>query len=274
MKEVRIVTDDVLDGFDALADMYGHVPPLIMWRAWELATYRRHSLAEPVLDLGCGDGRFFARAFPSIGNVIGIDQDPGVVRAAAASGTYARVCEAPAHALPFDDRSFASAFANCSLEHMSHLDEVLREVHRVLRSGGEFLLSVVTDALVEWAPLRALLSACGAPEQGHAAQRRHEDYHHLVNPLSLSAWVQHLETAGFTPLEWTPVMPGAAGWTFVLLDQLWHVHTEDGEFGDTFADALQRASNHVRGSRRIFEGLLDMSREDDPCAGVVLRVRK
>ena len=43
---VGSAAEEILAGFDALADIYSHVPPLIMWRAWELAVYRHHTVAE------------------------------------------------------------------------------------------------------------------------------------------------------------------------------------------------------------------------------------
>jgi hypothetical protein len=47
---VDVTIPEILNGYDALADIYSHVPPLIMWRAWEFAAYRRHRLTGPVLD--------------------------------------------------------------------------------------------------------------------------------------------------------------------------------------------------------------------------------
>jgi len=84
MREVGVSRDEVLAGYDALADIYCHVPPLIMWRAWEVAGYRKYRLPEPVLDVGCGDGRFFRRVFPEIRDVVGVGIHvvaiPGLVR--------------------------------------------------------------------------------------------------------------------------------------------------------------------------------------------------
>ncbi len=91
MREVGVSQEEVLVGFDRLADMYGHVPPLIMWRAWELAAYCKYRLPEPVLDVGCGDGRFFRRVFPDIDVVVGVDLSETAVEAARRSGVYSAV---------------------------------------------------------------------------------------------------------------------------------------------------------------------------------------
>jgi ubiquinone/menaquinone biosynthesis C-methylase UbiE len=275
MREVSVSRDAVLAGYDALADIYGHVPPLIMWRAWELAGYRRYRLPEPVLDVGCGDGRFFRRVFPDISNVVGVDLSECVVEAARQSHVYRAVHVAPAHALPLPAEAVASVFANCALEHMDHLDQVLAEISRVLRPGGVFLLSVVTDTLVSWAPLRKLLEACHAAEAGRSAQARHEAYHHLINALPCAQWVARCERAGFRPLEWTPIAQGPAGWLFLLLDQLWHIERQGGgEFGDCIAERLLDTPNRRSGLRRMFEALLDMSMGASDHTGLILWLEK
>ena len=59
MKQILMEVDEVLRGYDAISAIYPYVPSVSLWRAWEFAAYRRYSLKEPVLDVGCGDGGFF-----------------------------------------------------------------------------------------------------------------------------------------------------------------------------------------------------------------------
>ena len=75
--------------------------------------------------------------------------NPTVVEAARRSAVYKRVHLAPAHRLGVDRETFASAFANCSIEHMDHLPEVLTSIRRTLRTGALFLLNMVTDKFNE-----------------------------------------------------------------------------------------------------------------------------
>jgi len=45
------------------------------------------------------------------------------------------------HRLPFDDGSFDTVFSSETLEHIFNVDEVLTELNRVLRSGGQLLMT-------------------------------------------------------------------------------------------------------------------------------------
>jgi SAM-dependent methyltransferase len=274
MHEISASHEEILAGYDALADIYSHVPPLIMWRAWEYALYRKFTLSEPVLDVGCGDGRFFRRVFPDVRHVVGIDHSDIAVDLAKQSGIYREVYQTPAHQLPFATGSMSSVFANCAVEHMDHIDEVLSEIHRVVRPGGGFLMSVVTDTFVSWAPLEGLLTVCDARVSGRAAQLRHQAYHHLVNFFPRDEWIARCERAGFRARQWAPMVAGSAGWVFLLLDQLWHMETAGGEFGDRFAATLQAIPKHAHGLRRMFEGLLEMSEGAQEYAGLVLWLEK
>ncbi len=270
IRQGGVTAREVLEGFDALADIYSHVPPLIMWRAWEHAVYRRYRLSGPVLDIGCGDGRFFDRVFPDLRDVTGVDLSADVVHHARHSGRYVAVHEAAADALPLPDASFNSAFANCSLEHMDNIDGVLAEVHRVLRPGGTFLFSVVTDRFVTRAPLQWVLDAAGAGDLGARAQRNHEAYHHLVNPFPLDEWIRRTQAAGLDVRESTPIVNGPAGWIFLLLDQLWHAERRGGEVGDEMIAWFEGNPHRGPGLRQMFEGLLTMAGEAQDHAGVVL----
>src|SRR5450631_41548 len=136
MKRRILSTREVLKGYDAVCELYSNIPPLSMWRAWEYAAYRKYRLKGRVLDLGCGDGRYFHLLWPKVRDVVGIDMEPAVADLARKSGFYREVLEVAAHELPFVDASFDAVFANCSLEHMDNLDQVLAAANRCLKPGG------------------------------------------------------------------------------------------------------------------------------------------
>ena len=99
-----------------------------------------------VLDLGCQYGSFPAHYTQA--TVIRLDRD-----APAAPG--ARFVQGDAARLPFATDSFDAVIANHSLEHFDQLDDVLREIGRIVRGGGALFVAVpdadtLTDRLYRW----------------------------------------------------------------------------------------------------------------------------
>ena len=180
-----LTPEQVMEGFDRVIQLYPYTPSLSMWRAWEVASYKRYTLREPALDVGCGDGVFFRLVWPEVRDVVGVDHDAGVVAMAQKSGVYREVLHAPARQIPVEPGLFKSAFANCSLEHMDGVGEVLREIYRSLEPGGDVLLSVGTDKLLQcgtrcriWA-----WSLGGVGLDSKVVNDYCRGYHHYVNPF-------------------------------------------------------------------------------------------
>jgi SAM-dependent methyltransferase len=269
MRQCILPLEEVLAGYDAVSQLYPHVPPMSMWRAWEYAAYRCYRLSEPVLDVGCGDGKYFRLIWPQIKDVIGVDMNPEVALAAQQSGVYREVHVAPAHQLPFSPECFASAFANCSLEHMDHLPMVLEGICHSLCPGGTFLLSVVTDKFIEWATLPLLIDQLGQPERARSLQAEYEAYHHLVNPFPPKVWVDQLEKAGFEVLEHIPIIPEMTSRLFLFLDHLWHVKTPGGEISNGLYPYLMTLPTFPQAFREVFKGVLQMERDWSVGSGAI-----
>lgn len=94
-----------------------------------------------VLDVGCGQGIDLAQYALAGADATGIDLTPRHVELArahvAALGLEARVVQGDAEALPFPDRSFDRVSSNGVLHHTPDMAAAVREIHRVLRPGGE-----------------------------------------------------------------------------------------------------------------------------------------
>jgi ubiquinone/menaquinone biosynthesis C-methylase UbiE len=106
-----------------------------------------------VLEIGCGSGRYALQIGQTIGcHVLGVDiNEPGVRTAtelAAKENLSERVkfalCDA-SKPLTYEDGQFDAVFSNDVLCHIPERPRLLKELFRVLHTGGRFLFS---DALV------------------------------------------------------------------------------------------------------------------------------
>jgi len=265
---------EIEEGYRAAAALYPWNPSMILWRGWEYAAYRRFELPEPVLDVGCGDGRFFRAVFPNCTDVVGVELDEAVAAAAKASGVYRAVHRIAADALPASTERFASAFANCSLEHMDHLAAVLRGIHDSLRPKAPLLCSVVTDRFTTWSPLPLVLEAAGAASIGREVQRGHEAYHHLVNALSRDGWRAAFQQAGFVVEDEMPIVPEMTARLFLFADQFVHLQSDDAEQGGRLSAYLQQFPSFHAGFERVLSGVLAMEANWQEGIGLVLWLRK
>jgi SAM-dependent methyltransferase len=75
-------------------------------------------------------------------DLVGIDPDPAEVGQARQLGIYSDVHVAGGERVPEPDGSFDWVLSNSVLEHIDHIEPVLSEVARVLRGGGQLLITV------------------------------------------------------------------------------------------------------------------------------------
>src|SRR5581483_5299308 len=206
--------------------------------------------------------------------VVGVDSDPRVAAAARASGVYRQVLDIAAQELPFGPGTFASAFANCSLEHMDDVDAVLTGIAGSLRPGASFLLSVVTDRFVEWDTLPALVAAAAGAHAATDLRRRYVDYHHLVNPLPPAAWMDRLAKAGFEVVEHVPIVPEFAGRLFLMIDHLWHLPAAMGELGTILAERVRSIPRFPHAFGKVLAAVAEMERDTLTGCGAVFHARR
>jgi ubiquinone/menaquinone biosynthesis C-methylase UbiE len=275
MDKVLLETQKILQGYDAVSTLYPFVPPITFWRAWEYAAYRRYKLPEPVLDVGCGDGRYFNLVWPNLKHVSGIDIEEGVILDAQKTGVYEQLLVTPASDLKFPDAHFASVFANCALEHMDDIDKVLSEIARVLQPDGLFLFSVVTEKNIDWTTLPLFINEINGKAKADSSIQDYIEYHHLRNPFRFEEWVRRITTAGFECLEYIPILPENTGKFFLFMDQLWHVKASNGsEIGQSITNHLEKFQNFPNAMRRILEGFVEMENDWSHGCGVVFLAKK
>lgn len=164
---------------------------------------------ERILDLGCGDGQLTARLAASGANIRAVDASPAMVAAARARGVAAD--EAQAEKLPYADASFDAVFSNAVLHWVRGQDEMISEVHRVLKPGGRFVAEMGGHGNVAAIHV-ALIAVLGR----HGYADAEEGVNYYPTP---EAYTRRLEHRGFT-VERMALIPrptpleesGMAGW--------------------------------------------------------------
>ncbi len=98
-----------------------------------------------LLDVGCGNGRYFRYFEDRRARAVGMDLFPGMLQAASRAGA-ARLVAASATSLPFGGESFDVVCLNHMLGFVSDRVEALDEARRVLRPGGTVAVTLNTRA--------------------------------------------------------------------------------------------------------------------------------
>lgn len=153
---------DSATGYDATAG------PMYLAGLWRLLPYVRPVPVPAVLDVGCGTGinlLEMARVLGPCRLLVGVDLSPGMVEVArlkaAATGIPALFMVADGESLPFPDQTFDFVVCNSVLHWLEDRARAVAEFARVLRPGGQLLLSCAAQpGFGEWtAVVQAALSA-------------------------------------------------------------------------------------------------------------------
>jgi SAM-dependent methyltransferase len=106
------------------------------------AAVRERLPCEAFLDAGCGDGRYLAALDAELPErIAGVDIAERIVETARARVTRADLRQANLESLPFDDGAFDLVLSSQVIEHVLDGPAAVRELARVLRPGGQLVIS-------------------------------------------------------------------------------------------------------------------------------------
>jgi ubiquinone/menaquinone biosynthesis C-methylase UbiE len=150
LKSVRQPSREGLEGED-LAEAYDKMTKLPQFQALRRMVVRELEQYAPsgtLADVGSGPGYLLAdlaRAYPDL-KLIGIDSSTDMVAVAQRNAQYEGLADrlefraGDANRLPLDDASVDFVVSSLSLHHWTAPGAVLREIHRVLKPGGQLLI--------------------------------------------------------------------------------------------------------------------------------------
>ena len=181
-----------------------------------LRAVRHFELAEPILDIGCGDGIFAQMAYPGR-QIWGIDVNPTEIRRAQATAAYSTLVCGSITDVSLPHGFFNGAIANCSLEHVPGLDQALANIRVSLSSVAQFMLIVPTPNWTELLAIPAILRTMGFPSLAAAyGQGLDETFNHL-HLYDADEWSRRLERAGFVVREVETLVSRRSSWVFDAL---------------------------------------------------------
>ena len=165
-------------------------PSQAFWRYFELKMLRQIEYKRPILEIGCGDGRFSALIFDVIDEAIDIDSFSVDKCMKFHKNLYIKVRCLDARTQLYNNGEYATIVANCVMEHISDIKGVLSGCFKGLKPGGRLIITI---------PLKSMNNHLLLPWGWYAAFRRRQLFH--VNLLEQNEWEALLRGVGFYIVE-------------------------------------------------------------------------
>lgn len=134
-----------------------HIPEIVQFERWA---------DRDVLEIGCGlgtDGERFGRAGARY-TAVDLSREPLALTQERfeLAGLPGRFVNASATALPFEGASFDLVYSHGVIHHIPPIEQVVAEIHRVLRPGGTALIMVYNRTSLNYQVNIRLLRRAGA----------------------------------------------------------------------------------------------------------------
>jgi len=195
------------------------------WRIFEyleiMKALSEADVQHPILDLGCGEGNFAKKVFGSGFVDMGLDLSEQDLKKAKSLRTYCCVICGDARHMPLKSSTFKVVFSNSTLEHVPDLMRVLREIARVVDTGG-FLIATVPSNKFRYYLFGSWVLDLVCLKRAavlYGAQRNRFLNHFNCN--SATEWEQMLTQVGLKPLYMKDYLPRTTVrvWDFMAIAQ-------------------------------------------------------
>lgn len=184
-------------------------PSQALWRYFELQALKMVRYDPPILEIGCGDGRFSALLFQEIDEAIDINPRSIEKCRRMPNSPYRQLRCQDVRTLEPKGEGFGTVYANCVMEHIAGIEAVLAGCHRGLRPGGKLVMTV---------PLVEMNQHLLFPWGWYARMRQNQLAH--VNLFTQRQWGALLEKVGFCGIEFRPYLTGDACALWDMLDSV------------------------------------------------------
>jgi ubiquinone/menaquinone biosynthesis C-methylase UbiE len=149
---------------------------------------------EELLDIATGGGHTANAFAPLVKKVTAVDLTEEMLAAAESfiienGHQNVEFVQGDAEQLPFTDESFDIVTCRIAPHHFPNVDFFIKEVYRVLKPGGQFLLD--DNVVPEWKEY----------DQFYNTIEKIRDYSHF-RAWKKSEWIQKLEDSGLEVFEW------------------------------------------------------------------------
>lgn len=171
-----------------------------MLRACEQRFYEEQALAEPILDIGAGDGHF-AQALLTKKTMFGIDPWWEPLVEAEERQVYGLLVQGTGDQIPTQANTFPAAMSNSVLEHIPNVQTVLNDVYRCLTPGGKFYFAVPNARFKSDLWGMKVLHQLGLKGLAAAYSRFFNKISRHVNLDAPDTWKTRLSEAGFSKVE-------------------------------------------------------------------------
>jgi demethylmenaquinone methyltransferase/2-methoxy-6-polyprenyl-1,4-benzoquinol methylase len=221
-KAVQQMFSDVAPRYDLLNHVLScNVDRMWWWRAARSFSHILQRQDARILDLCCGTGDMTLalrrRAGPAANQIVGADfVHAMLVRAAPkTAGRNISLLEGDALQLPVGDSTFDLVTSAFGFRNLANYDAGLREIHRVLRSGGEVGILDFSEPKGVLGKLYRAYFRHVLPRIGTLISGVRGPYSYL--PASVekfpepSEMLRRMEATGYQEVSWSPYTFGIAG---------------------------------------------------------------